>query len=213
MKFVPRRGASRRHFANANCRMLIARPSPAAVTGFVETTATERPPRLSRRVPWGTATGAGSDQTSTFPQAEQHGFSSLRLEAVMEMQRSTFGVVLCTVLSVAAVSQPAWAADSLLNRHGLSSAIAGTKLPGGKASRLAALRTAKSGKLGEGLAKHKPTLVQQALALASTAHDNERDEVSDRVSSFRSRFTSKSVRDAIGTLGEAAGIREASEAW
>src|SRR5262245_37671168 len=213
MKFVPRRGASRRHFANANCRMRIARPSAAAVTGFAEATATERPPRPSRNVPWGTASGAGSDQTSTFPQAEQHGLSSLILEAVMQMQRSTFGVLFCTVLSVAAVSQPAWAADSLLNRHGVSSAIASAKLPGGKAGRLAALRTTKSGKLGEGIAKHKPTLVQQALVLASTAQDSERDEVSDHITSFRSRFTSKSVRDAIGTLGEAAGIREASEAW
>lgn len=134
----------------------------------------------------------------------------------MQMQRSTFAVLLCTVLSVAAVSQPVWAADSLLNRHGVSSAIASTKLPVshlGKSSRLASLRAGKLGKLSEAAVKHKPTLVQQALALASTARGDETNGLSDRVSSYRSRFTSKSVKDAISTLGQAAGIREASEAW
>ncbi len=130
----------------------------------------------------------------------------------MQMQRSTFGVLVCTVLSVAAVSQPAWAADNLLNRHGVSSAIANAKLPVsqlGKANRLAALRTGKLGKPSDVASKRKPTLVQQALALASAARGNE----TDGVSSFRSQFTSKSVRDAIGTLSQAAGVREASEAW
>ncbi len=131
----------------------------------------------------------------------------------MQMQQSTFAVLLCAALSVAVVSQPASAADGVLNRHGISSSFANAKLPVNKAGRLAALRAAKPGKLGEGVSKHKPTLVQQALDLASTAHGDEMDGLSDRVSSFRSRFTSKSVRDAIGTLGEAAGIREASEAW
>lgn len=134
----------------------------------------------------------------------------------MEMQRSTFAVLLCAVLSVAAVSQPVWAADSLLNRHGVSSFAAKTKLSAnqlGKTQRLAGLRAGKLGKLSDGVAKHKPTLMRQAHALASTARGNETSELADRLSSYRSQFTSKSVKDAIATLGQAAGIREASEAW
>jgi hypothetical protein len=134
----------------------------------------------------------------------------------MEMQRFTFAVLLCAVLSVTAASQPVWAADSLSNRHGVSALAAKTKLSAnqlGKTERLAALRANKLAKLNDGAVKHKSTLMQQALAFASTARGNETSGLSDRVSSLRSQFTSKSVKDAIGTLGQAAGIRDASEAW
>jgi len=120
----------------------------------------------------------------------------------MEMKRTHFTARVCAVLSLVAIAHPAWAADRPIDKHGTTPLAANSSLgtaPIGKTKRL--------GKLANGATKHRPTLVQQALALASTARDDEADALHAHRTSLRSQFTSQSMKDAIAKLREAAGIR------
>ncbi|MBY0559170.1 hypothetical protein [Hyphomicrobium sp.] len=133
----------------------------------------------------------------------------------MELKRTKFTAArICVVLSLVAVAQPAWAADRPINKLGISAPVAKASLqrtPTGTAKQLAALRAAKLANLNNRNRAQKPTLVQQALAIASTARDgktgSEAESLLDQRTSWRARFTSASMKDAIGKLREAAGFR------
>jgi hypothetical protein len=129
----------------------------------------------------------------------------------MQNQRSTFAALLCVVLSIAAVSQPAWAADSMLNGKAAHLVAAKAKLQSsrqGKSVRFGDLASRKIGKLNGVALKHTSGFLQQALSFASTTHGNDTSGLSDHISSFRSQFASESMKDAKGMLRLAASIRE-----
>jgi hypothetical protein len=130
----------------------------------------------------------------------------------MEMKRTKFMARVYVVLSIVATAHPAWAVDRPISKLGLSPPVAKTSLRKaaiGKTKQLAALRGANLAKLNNRGTKDRPTLVQQALAIASTARAGkaETETLSYQRTSFRSRWTSASMKDAIGKLREAAGFR------
>jgi hypothetical protein len=131
-------------------------------------------------------------------------------ETAMEMKRTKFTTRACVVLSCVAMAYPAWAADRPINKLGISAPVAKASLRRatiGKTKHLTALRAGQLGRLNNRGTTHRPTLIQQALAITSTARSGEAETLLDQHTSFRSRFTSASMKDAIGKLREAAGFR------
>lgn len=118
------------------------------------------------------------------------------------------------VLSLVAIVHPAWAVDRPINKLGISAPIAKASLRRatlGKTKQLPTLTAGDLRNLNNRTRARRPTLVQQALAIASTARagktGSEAETLLDQRTSWRSRFTSSSMKDAIGKLREAAGFR------
>ncbi len=132
----------------------------------------------------------------------------------MQMMRSNLTALALVVLSSVSLAEPTWAADGPINKSAVSAMDAKAKLRAqaltnqalAKKKKMAQLRAAQLAKLRNASATPKPTLVQQALAIASTARGGDIG-YSDRPMSYRSQFTSASMRDAIAKLRQAAGIR------
>ena len=127
----------------------------------------------------------------------------------MQMMRSNLTALALVVLSSVSLAEPTWAAEGPVNKSPAYTMDANAKLRAqalAKKKYMAQMRAAQLAKLRNAAAMPKPTLVQQALAIASTARGGDIG-YSDRPISYRSQFTSASMRDAIAKLREAAGIR------
>lgn len=131
----------------------------------------------------------------------------------MELKRTKITARVCAVLSLVAITHPAWAVDRPIQKLGLSAPVAKASLRRatlGKSKQMAALPAGKIRNLNSRTA-HRSTLVHQALAIASTARAGktgpEAESLLDQRTSWRARFTSPSMKDAIGKLREAAGFR------
>ena len=132
----------------------------------------------------------------------------------MELKRTKFTARACVVLSLVAIAHPAWAVDRPINKLGITAPVAKAGLRRatlGKTKQLPALTAGNLRNLNSRSRAQRPTLVQQALAIASTARagktGSEAETLLDQRTSWRSRFTSPSMKDAIGKLREAAGFR------
>ncbi|MBS0240040.1 MAG: hypothetical protein JSR89_16615 [Proteobacteria bacterium] len=133
----------------------------------------------------------------------------------MQMMRSNLTALALVVLSSVSLAQPTWAAEGPVNKSAGYAMDANAKLRAqtlakqalAKKKHMAELRARQLAKLRNASATPKPTLVQQALAIASTARGGDIGGYSDRPISYRSQFTSASMRDAIAKLRQAAGIR------
>lgn len=128
----------------------------------------------------------------------------------MQMMRSNLMALALVVLSSVSLAEPIWAAEGPTNKSAVAAMDAKAKLRMqalAKKKRLAELRAAQLAKLRNAAVAPKPTLVQQALTIASTASGSDLGGYADRPISYRSQFTSASMRDAIAKLRQAAGIR------
>lgn len=133
----------------------------------------------------------------------------------MQMMRFNPTALALIVLSSVSLAEPTWAAQGPINKSAVSAMNANAKLRAqtlakqalAKKKHLAELRARQLAKLRNASVTPKPTLVKQALAIASTARGGDIGGLSDRPISYRSQFTSASMRDAIAKLRQAAGIR------
>ncbi|MGO4685655.1 hypothetical protein [Hyphomicrobium sp. 2TAF46] len=133
----------------------------------------------------------------------------------MQMMRSNLMALALVVLSSVSLAEPIWAAEGPTNKSAVAAMDANAKLRAqtlakqalAKKKHLAELRARQLAKLRNAAVAPKPTLVQQALTIASTASGSDLGGYADRPISYRSQFTSASMRDAIAKLRQAAGIR------
>ncbi|RUP09041.1 hypothetical protein [Hyphomicrobium sp.] len=128
----------------------------------------------------------------------------------MQMMRFNLTALALVVLSSVSLAEPTWAAEGPINKSAAYAMDANAKLRAqalAKKKHMAQLRAAQLAKLRNASVAPKPTLVQQALAIAETARGGDIGGYSDRPISYRSQFTSASMKDAIAKLRQAAGIR------